>query len=380
MNKQTYLDELRKYLEVKSVSKKDIETVINDYSELYDEAIDLGIDDQKVAEKLGHPNDIFYAIKDTLSFSKKGDSKLVAISPFVATIIFFSIGFGIEGWAYAWLAYLLVPLTAIWSGEKGKEKIIATSPFVAVIVFFALGFIGGLWHPGWLIFLIVPFVAILLDEKGKDKLIALSIFIIIPTFILISTYVSPTFYAYGWALFAITPVLALVLNPMKLKEVVMLIAILLAVAAQLTIYFTTGEVTYTWYPYILPVALALLFGYIDIVIDAKFNFKEKAWVAISILLVVVAYLTVSLLIPNVWGWSWIILLLIPMIGIYDSMKFKTPVAYTPFIAVITFMVLGTAFDLWHIAWMVFLLIPMTAILTGSDDKPKIIETDESSED
>lgn len=170
MNKETYLKELRNYLEQKSVSTKDVETVISDYSELYDEAIDLGIDDQSIVEKLGSPKEIFVAIKDTLRFSKKGDNKLVAISPFIATILFFSIGFGLEGWSYAWLVYLLIPLTAIWSSEKGKEKIIGSSPFVAVIIFFALGFIGGLWHPGWLIFLLIPFVAILLNEKGKDKL------------------------------------------------------------------------------------------------------------------------------------------------------------------------------------------------------------------
>jgi uncharacterized membrane protein len=379
MSKITYLDELRKYLEQKSVSVKDVETVISDYSELYDEATDLGIDDMSVAEKLGNPKDIFIAIKDTLHFKKNNDNKMVAISPFISVMLFFGIGFGLEGWSYAWLVFLLRPLTAIWTSEKGKEKIIGSSPFVAVIIFFALGFIGNLWHPGWLIFLIVPFVAIVLDDKGKDKLIGLSVFIIIPTFILIGTYVSPTFYEYGWAMFAITPILALILNPMKVKEVVMLLAILLAVAGQLTIYFMTGDVTYTWYPYILPIALALLFGYIDIVNVAKLNFKEKAWVAIAILLVVVAYLTVSLLIPNVWGWSWIILLLIPMIGVYDSSKFKSPVAYMPFISVITFMILGTFFNLWYIAWMVFLLIPMTAILTGSEDKPKNIDVDESSE-
>jgi len=379
MNKNTYLDELRKYLEQKSVSTKDVETVISDYSELYDEAIDLGIDDMSVAEKLGSPKDIYIAIKDTLHFKKNNDNKLVAISPFISVMLFFGIGFGLEGWSYAWLVFLLIPLTAIWTSEKGKEKIIGSSPFVAVIIFFALGFIGGLWHPGWLIFLIIPFVAILLDEKGKDKLIGLSIFIIIPTYILIGTFVSITFYEYGWAMFAITPILALVLNPMKLKEVVMLLSIILAVGAQLTIYYMTGDVTYTWYPYILPVALALLFGYIDIVIDAKFNFKEKGWVAIAILLVVVAYLTVSLLIPNVWAWSWIILLLIPMIGVYDSTKFKSPVAYTPFIAVMTFMILGLVFSLWHIAWMVFLLIPMTAILTESDKKNEKNKSDDSSE-
>lgn len=380
MNKNVYLDELREYLGEKSVSSKDIETVISDYSELYDEAIDLGFDDESVAKKLGQPQDIFKAIQDTLRFSKKRDNKLVAISPFIATILFFSIGFGLKGWSYAWLVYLIIPLTAIWSSEKSKEKIIGSSPFVALIIFFALGFIGDLWHPGWLIFLIIPFVAILLDEKGKDKLIGLSVFVIIPTYILIGTYVSPTFYEYGWAIFAITPILALILNPMKLKEVVMLLAIILAVASHLTIYFMTGDVTYTWYPYILPVALALLFGYVDIVIDAKINFKEKAWVAIGILLVVVAYLSVSLLMENVWGWSWIILLLIPMIGIYDTSKFKSPVAYMPFIAVITFMILGTFFSLWHIAWMVFLLIPMTAILTGSNDDEKDDELNESSED
>lgn len=48
------------------------------------------------------------------------------------------------------------------------------------------------------------------------------------------------------------------------------------------------------------------------------------------------------------------------------------VALMPFIAVITFMIIGLTTDVWHPTWMVFLLIPVTAILLNTTHKEKIV--------
>lgn len=48
------------------------------------------------------------------------------------------------------------------------------------------------------------------------------------------------------------------------------------------------------------------------------------------------------------------------------------IALTPFIAVITFMLIGLTTDIWHPTWMVFLLIPITAILLNTSKKEKIV--------
>lgn len=369
MNRKTYLNNLKTYLADKEVSKKDIDAVITDYAELYDEATALNFSDEAVIKKLGSPKEIYAAIKDTLHFeSVSNRNKIVAIMPFIATILFFSFGFGLDGFQYAWSVYLLIPVTAILVNVRGKDKIVALTPFISVIVFFMLGIFFQLWHPGWLIFLIIPVTAILLNVESKNKIVALLPFVLVITYILIGTYVNNEFYRYGFTMFALIPVLAIILNYKKPKDVIILIAILLAVAAHLFIYFTTKDLNFAWLPYLFPVLVGILTGHIQIMWDNDLE-KPKSKIIMSFsLLVIVAYLLVSFLVGTIWTWSWIILLIIPMMGVYHGTGFKHPVAYMPFICVSAFMLLGTLGGYWNFAWMVFLLVPITAILTESNDR------------
>lgn len=381
MNKKTYLKEIYDYFIEKEVIKHDIDNVIADYSELYDEAIGLGLSDGDVISKLGTAKDIYYGIEDTLRHEKSKDNRIVAVMPFISTILFFLVGFAFDGWAYAWISYLLIPVTAIIVNTRKKDMIVAISPFVATITFFILGFLFDLWHPGWLIFLIIPVSAIALNSKGSEKIVALSPFVFLTIYMIVSAFIVSEFYYYGWAIFALIPVIAILTQPIKLKDIFMISTILLAMAAHITIYFTIENAGYVWMVYLVPTVVGILLGYIQVISGDKVNVKEKIWVILAMLLVVIAYLLVSFLIPNIWTWSWIILLLIPMIGIYDGTKFEHPVAYMPFIAVTIFMLLGSLGNYWQYAWLVFLIIPITAILTESGDKTKEgkEDTDETSD-
>jgi hypothetical protein len=46
-----------------------------------------------------------------------GGSRLVAVTPILAAVIFFVLGFTVHGaWAWAWLVFFAVPIVAILSG------------------------------------------------------------------------------------------------------------------------------------------------------------------------------------------------------------------------------------------------------------------------
>ena len=380
MDKKTYLNQIHNYFFEKEVSNKDIVGVIEDYSELYDEAIALGFTDEEVVEKLGQPKDIYHAIKDTLHFDKSGSrNKIVAIMPFVATILFFTFGFALDGWSYAWAFYLLIPVVAILTNVRGKDKIVALTPFISLIGFFLLGFLLESWHPGWLIFFIIPVTAIMLNVRGKERIIGFMPFIVTIIYILIGTYVMFDFYYYGWAMYALIPLVALIVHYKDFKDLLMILSIILAVGAHIILYFTLGQLQYAWLPYLLPIVLGVLLGRLKFMMfDGLEQKQNKIGVALA-LSIVVTYLTVSFLVQDIWQWSWIILMLIPMIGIYLGMKFKHPVAYMPFISVIVFILLGVFGGYWEFAWIVFLSIPMVAILTESGDKSTKDKEDETSD-
>lgn len=372
MSKQSYINDLEKYLNEKLVSKKDITLVLEDYSNLYDEAKDSGLSDIEVIEKLGSAETIYEALKDDLKHQGNKHNRIVAITPFVAIITFYLLGFLGNLWAYSWMAFLIIPVTAIIFNVKGKDRFIALTPFLSLIAFMIIGFTFKVWHPTWLVFLSIPVTAITLNVKGVDKIIALSPFAITVAYIIIIMFI-PGFHIYGWAMFAITPILAIILKPFNLLRYILLITIILAVLGHQLIGHLTHEWQYAWMVYLVPMVFAFFIGDIQFGVEFK-KYKTHPILLLCVLLTLTAYLTVSILIPNTWYWSWIILLVIPMLGIYSSMKFKTPVAYMPFISTILFMSLGFFLDLWQYAWLVYLLIPMVAILTNQSNKTD--ETDE----
>jgi hypothetical protein len=60
-------------------------------------------------------------------------------------------------------------------------------------------------------------------------------------------------------------------------------------------------------------------------------------------------------------------MIVPMVLIYliDDEDRSNFVAYTPFIAVMLFFLVGHYFNLYHLSWLFFLMIPIAGVLKES---------------
>ncbi|VEU82846.1 HAAS signaling domain-containing protein [Acholeplasma hippikon] len=311
MSKLVYINSIKQYFKEKNVITKQINSIISDYELLYDEALESGYSHDEIIKKLGTPESIYRS--------------------------------------------LLADLT---HEENPRDKFVALSPFISVIIFFVLGFGFSLWHPGWLVFLSVPLSAILLS-RDKEKYYVSSIFFTIIAYFIIS-YIYPAFYAYGTVIFVIPASLLLISDDKSWKSFSTVGVLFLCALAHQLYGHLTGNWDYTWLIYAVVIIYAIIVGKI------KFGFeknKNDIFMGVFTLVLITGYLLFSLLVDGVWGWSWLVLLLIPVVAIYRSEKFKHPVAYMPFISLWIFFGLGFGFGLWQISWIVFLLIPMVAILT-----------------
>jgi len=236
-----------------------------------------------------------------------------ALSPFVALVAYFILGFYYQYWHPGWLIFLIIPVIAIFNSRKEMkffELLTALSPFAALIVFFYLGEQGH-WQQGWLVFLAIPMIGVL-NEKSLFKVLV-------------------------WeTLFAV------------------------AILGYLYIGYTYTEWNLTLLSFIPLVIYGLIVGDVRIgLIEAPKEYK----------MIIVASLAIFLVLgflANWWIYAWIVFLSIPMYAVYTETEDpERIIALTPFIATIMFMTLGFFFGVWAWAWIVYLLIPVTAIIKSA---------------
>lgn len=366
MNKKAYLNSIKEVLIFNNIVENDINLTLEDYEELYDNALMAGYTHEQAVERLGSPDDIYKALKGDLTKNTNPYNKLVALSPFVSSIIFFALGFTFDLWYVAWLAYLLVPITAIVVNTKGYDKYIALSPFIATIIYVILGFAYSIWHPAWLIYFIVPISGVIFKTKGKEKFLDLLFFVIAISFIVVILIV-PSIWKYALLSFLIIPLLGYLLYYKDRKNLIGAALIVLAGIGYLALNIAGIPFKYTLLIFILPLIFAFINN--DIKIIFKFRDDTDKYLFFTYLLIALFYLGFSLIFPY-WRITWLILLAIPIIGIYQTTKFKVMVSYMPFIATIIFVALGYFFELWHIAWIAYLLIPMVAIIENHESDVK----------
>jgi uncharacterized membrane protein len=80
----------------------------------------------------------------------------------VCLIIYFGAGLLFKTtWPYLWMIFLSVPVVAILRHAPGRDKLVAIMPFIATVIFFSLGYFFGFWAFSWIAFLLIPMVAIL---------------------------------------------------------------------------------------------------------------------------------------------------------------------------------------------------------------------------
>lgn len=318
MDKLTYLKRLRELLEEYDLRQSEIEDICEDYTSLWEEYVENGMTELEILDKLGNPDDIIDGLVDGASkleevraYNRKSkNNKFVAISPFIALIAFFILGFVANQWLYSWMVFLLIPVSAIvLNGDKGKplNTLTALTPFIALIIYFVVMAPNNLWHPGWLIFLMIPAIGVLTDD---DKKFVVIFEILLLGGIALFLYLDsiPEYAKFAWLAFL----------PMFIAGIL------------------NGNIIITW------------------------NLR-KDYVLILVIAAVVYILGSYWL--GIWGFLWVVFLAIPVYAIWTEAGEKERlIAIMPFIAVTTFMIIGYFFNGWAYAWLAFLMIPMVAIL------------------
>ena len=130
---------------------------------------------------------------------------------------------------------------------------------------------------------------------------------------------------------------------------------------------STGNWALPMLIFILPFAYSIYAEQIQM----KSKILKNKYFGIIAILILVTYFVVSLFTKG-WAWSWMILLLVPIIAIYFDTKFEKIVDYTPFIATILFYSTGYFVEgAWTYSWLFFVIIPIAGILFPKEEKEKI---------
>lgn len=319
--KNKYLNEIKTRLEIYNVSDSELNDIIADYDQMYNDGIEKGLKHEAIVDYLGSPEKIVkelsenYSLKTEIHESKR--NRIVALMPFITTATYMLLGFLLNAWHPGWLVFLLIPVTAILVNvrEKGFVKLTSLSPFIAVTTFILLGTYLNAWNPGWLVFFIIPIFGVL-TSKNLWKIIGFISMVLITSGIYL--YVGYTTGFWGRAALAF---------------------ILLFVYA-----VVTNEVHFSW--------------------SFKKD-KNSTWIKITVLATIALYFLFGYFF-NTWAYLWMLFLLVPMVAIITNVKDKNKiVALMPFISTIIFFCLGFFFGWWALSWLAFLLIPAVAILVNA---------------
>jgi hypothetical protein len=363
--KRDYLKQLKEALIEYQASKKDIDDILADYDQLYDDALSSGKTDEEVWQMLGTPKEVIADLRDTLQLKKEKTikTKIIAIMPFISLIAFFILGFYQDLWHPGWLVFLAIPMSAILLQTRLKDGIVALMPFLSVITFLILGWGYNLWHPGWLVFLSIPVAAILLNTSLKDLPVALSPFVAVVAFFILGFYYN--LWNPGWLVFFIIPMLGILHEKNIIKVVLYELSFLLAIGFYLYMGYAEGSWAFGALGFLIPVATGLILGDVHFIVgDLNGTERKKAITMLSLVIVAAGIFLALGFGLNGWGWAWQVFLLIPVVAIILFDKFRLT-AIMPFIAVILFFSLGFFLGLFHVSWLAFLLIPITAIIENA---------------
>jgi uncharacterized membrane protein len=320
MRKELYIDELKEVLQSYQVNQSDIDDVILDYSQMYDDALDRGLTNDEVYQLLGDPDHVISELRDTLTVKrqKQYKNKFVALSPFIAVIIFMVIGLTTNDYHPTWLVFLIIPMSAIILNTGKKDKLVALSPFLALIFFITVGTYTQIWTPTWLIFLIIPLLGMFQIKNNLQKILSIGSLLIAIAFYLFMGYIQDD--------------------------------------------FSLGALGF-----ILPIIVSIAYGNITL---EFFNWKDienrkNGLALLSVIILSVLTFVLLGVFANGWAYAWMAFLFIPMVSIYLFDKTRKLTPFMPFIAVIIFFSLGYFFHLFEISWIAFLLIPMVAVIENA---------------
>lgn len=320
MSKEKYLEKLEYYLKESSFDREEIQDILEEYTMIIDEAIDNGILEEELEEHIGQPRELVRHLRKTVVIKRVKKNRLVALSPFIAMIVFFGLGFAKGWWNVAWLAFLLIPISGIISSKRKSpmKSLIELAPLISLLIFLAIGLSFKVWRPTWVIFFIIPALSIL-EKRQTYRVISFIVFISLPILYVLSFYFFP--FRFNW---------------------------------------------------LILLAMVLPAFYSNVIFSFRINGLRDRRIEMMIGMLVLTLLTVYIVfgsLYDIWHPLWLIFLLVPVASILLSsarMNQKISlVALSPFVAITLFFLFGYFFNGYYWSWMFFFLIPMTAIIKNS---------------
>ncbi len=365
--KEGYLEKLRERLLDYDISEDLLEFILDEYEHKIDAYQAKDLSDTEIWKLIG---DFRYEVNclvdkydlKLINAEPKQKAKIIALTPFVAVIAFFILGFGFNLWNPGWLVFLLIPIVAIMVNIFHKEPMnamIAVSPFLVVIAYLSIGFALNVWHPTWLVFMLIPIMGIFSGFKTMrfvSFLTAISPFIALITYILLGYFLN--LWSSAWIVFYLVPIFGVLHEKKLYKLIIFELSLLISAFFALYVIEFTSYWGLSFVAILFPLIIFIIFGEDSVIrID-----KSTSFTFIIFVILFIVYL-LSGIIYQAWGYMWMIFLIIPIYEIIRQSpnNFKY-VSITPFIAVVIFFSLGFFWNLWHISWLAFLLIPIVAIL------------------
>ena len=329
MTKAQFLQQLVETLRDYDFEDKEIKDIEMEYASMIDDALENGEDLESFINRMGNPKKL---AKSLQKHKPTRSSKLVEIMPFIATTLFFLLGFLANAWHPGWLVFLLIPVSAILT-EKPREWAGITT-FVALTLFMLAGTYLNLWNPTWSLFL---FIIVFSTRKKPSSLV---------TGLKIYTAFSIIIYH----LFVLA-----ILNDW-----------LGDMFAETSLWLWVAPLVF-----IPSIVLAFISGIVKISIDISDHPKHRQYIiqliaGLTGLSIVYVLLGVF---ANAWATGWVVYLLIPIVAIIRSKKDRFPLTeIMPFIATTLFILVGAYIRLpnggssFALSWLFFLLIPVSGIL------------------
>ncbi len=333
MTKQSFLNALREALEDENVQNKIIEETIQEYGSMIDDALEGGETVESFIKRMGSPKKVARALAG--GDRTQTSNRLTALSPFVATILFFLVGVFYGAWHPGWLFFLLIPVTAILTKKPIQWKGLMT--FIIIIVFILGVYSTNLLNPLWSLFLL------LIPQWKSRKNQLLNRFGFIYTYLAVALYHVAVIY-YSFAFIGGYP---------EVTSIYTLIPLLLFIPVILYAFWN-GSIQIT-------------FDEMDLDLKNPLSIK-RFLIHLTFILGVIAFYLFLGLTWGIWHPGWLIFFLIPAAYTLRGAKQFPFTAIMPFVATTLFVLVGEYASIpgqdtaYTLSWLFFFLIPISGIL------------------
>jgi hypothetical protein len=338
MTKQKFLDQLKEALNEEFVIPQQvIDDTLKEYGSMIDDALESGQTIEAFSQSMGSPKKVAKALAKEYPYHRSNvGNRIVALTPFIATIAFFLLGFFLNAWHPGWLVFFLIPVAGILTSSRINWKGLLV--FFILSIFILGGTIYSLWTPLWSLFLLL-----IVLPNTQDKMKKLRIYAIGYSLLVIALY-------HMWILF---PFIEVSTEQETLLNRVIPVVLFLPIVI---FGFFNGAIQI----------------HLDITLDRERRFK--IFLNFMVVLGIIAlYFILGLFLEGFWHPGWLVFLLIPLYFIFLNAKRFPWVAIMPFVATALFVLVGEYVTIqnsisgYALSWLFFLLIPMTGILSKGGD-------------